>query len=247
MADLSLPEFLASLGKTELKPGGTYATGALIRLLELRGGDHALVCGPNAGSTALFVSMTTQATTEALVREESEKVTENDPSLKRRSTARIGKAEELPFPDGHFHAAMVEASLSCMHPLQQAAALKELHRVLKPGGRLGIHELCWRQPPTPELEHTLQSLWRGPVAPMVVRGWWDKLEDAGFRELQNELAVVSYFTRNGLQADEEAEVTAQIFHSAFEDAESLARFSAAYREFTDNRRYYGVIIARGVK
>lgn len=247
MADLSLPEFLASLGKTELKPGGTYATGALIRLLELRGGDHALVCGPNAGSTALFVSMTTQATTEALVREESEKVTENDPSLKRRSTARIGKAEALPFPDGHFHAAMVEASLSYMHPLQQSAALKELHRVLKPGGRMGIHELCWRQPPTPELEQTLQRLWRGPVAPMVVRGWWDRLEDAGFRELQNELAVVSYFTRKGLQADEEAEVTAQIFHSAFEDAEKLARFSAAYREFTDNRRYYGVIIARGVK
>ncbi|MBK8207538.1 MAG: methyltransferase domain-containing protein [Planctomycetes bacterium] len=247
MADMSLPEFLASLGKTELKPGGTYATGALIRLLELRGGDHALVCGPNAGSTALFVSMTTQATTEALVREESEKVTENDPSLKRRSTARIGKAEALPFPDGHFHAAMVEASLSYMHPLQQAAALKELHRVLKPGGRIGIHELCWRQPPTPELEQALQSLWRGPVAPMVVRGWWDRLEDAGFHELQNELAVVSYFTRKGLQADEEAEVTAQIFHSAFEDADKLARFSAAYREFTDNRRYYGVIIARGVK
>ena len=247
MTDLPLPEFLASLGKTELKPGGTYATGALIRLLDLRGGDHALVCGPNAGSTALFVSMTTQATTEALVRTESEKVTEGDPSLKRRSTARIGKAEELPFPEGHFHAAMVEASLSYMHPLEQRAALKELHRVLKPGGRIGIHELCWRQPPTAELEGALLDVWRGPVAPMVVRGWWDKLEEAGFRGLQNELAVVSFFTRTGLQADEEAEGTAQIFHNAFADPAKLARFSAAYREFTDNRRYYGVVIARGEK
>ena len=69
MPELPLPDFLASLGKTELKPGGTYATGATIRRLDLASGEHVLVIGPAAGSTALFVSMTTQTTTEALVKE----------------------------------------------------------------------------------------------------------------------------------------------------------------------------------
>ncbi len=240
---LPLPDFLASLGKTELKPGGTYATGALLRMLDLKSEDHVLVVGPKAGSTALFVSMTNLVTTEALVKSEGEKVTEGDPALKRRSTARIGKTEEMPFDAERFDVAMVEATLSYQHPLQQKAALKELFRVVKPGGRIGIHELCWRQPPTPEVAASLRGAWGGDVMPRVVRGWWDLLEETGFKNVRNELAVVTYFTRKGLEADEGHEVTTQIFHNALEDPALHERFAGAYREFTENRRYYGVIIA----
>jgi SAM-dependent methyltransferase len=49
---------------------------------------------------------------------------------------RLGRFEELPFPDGSFDLAL------CQHGLQfspdRPAALGELHRVLRPGGRLGI-------------------------------------------------------------------------------------------------------------
>ena len=197
-----LPEFLASLGKTELKPGGSYATGALLRMLDLTGGDHLLVVGPHAGNTALFASMTTGATSEALVKEEKEKVADSDPALRRKSTARIGKTDEMPFPDTHFTAAMIEATLAHQTMERQVATLKEVARVLKPGGRMGIHELTWRQPPTPNVEERLQRVWQGPVRPLVVRGWWDMLEGAGFKDIRNELAVVSYFTRQGMTADE---------------------------------------------
>jgi ubiquinone/menaquinone biosynthesis C-methylase UbiE len=246
MSGLPLPEFLASLGKTELKPGGSYATGALLRMLDLIGGDHLLVVGPNSGNTALFASMTTGATSEALVKDEKEKVTDSDPSLRRRSTARIGKAEEMPFPDTHFSAAMIEATLAHQTVERQAAILKEAHRVLKPGARVGLHELVWRQPATPEIEERLAHIWQGAVRPMVVRGWWDALEAAGFKDVKNELAVVSYFTRQGMTADE-GEQAVEIFHSAFENADALERFSEAYSEFSNNRRYYGVILATAVR
>lgn len=245
-AELTLPDFLASLGKTELKPGGSYATGALLRMLDVGRHEHLLVVGPHAGNTALFATMTTGANTEALVKEESEKVTEGDPALKRRSTARIGKAEEMPFADAHFDAAMIEATLALQPEPQRRATLKEAFRVLKPGGRIGLHELCWRQPPTLELERRLADTWHGEVHPQVVRGWWDALEQAGFGQVRNELAVVSYFTRQGMSADE-GEQAAEIFHNAFEKPERLQRFSQAYHEFTDNRRYYGVIIATAQK
>lgn len=244
--DLPLPDFLASLGKTELKPGGTYATGALLRILEFGGKDHVMVVGPHAANTALFVSMTTQATTEALVRDERDKVTEDDASLKRRSTARVGKADELPFPDNHFTGVMIEATLSFMHPLQQKKVLSESLRVLRPGGRIGLHELVWRQPPTDELIARLRKVWQGDVNPYVVRGWWDMLEEAGFEAVRNELAVVSYFTRQGMSADE-GEDAIELFHNAFEDPDRLERFTRAYREFTENRRYYGVITATAFK
>lgn len=243
---LPLPQFLESLGKTELKPGGSYATGATIRMLDLSSGEHVLVVGPHAANTALFVSMTTQTTTEALVKEESEKVTEGDPSLKRRSTARIGKIEELPFEDGHFDAALVEATLSYQNSDNQALTLKEIARVLKPGGRIGLHELVWRQPPTPELERKFADVWQGTVNPGVVKTWWDLLEQGGFKDVKNELAVVSYFTPKGMTADE-GETAVDIFHKAFEREDTLDRFYLAYREFAENRRYYGVIIATATK
>ena len=36
-------------------------------------------------------------------------------------------------------------------------------------------------------------------------------------------------------------------HNAFQTPERMARFSQAYHEFTDNRRYYGVILATAKK
>jgi SAM-dependent methyltransferase len=246
-ANTPLPEFLAALGKTELKPGGTYATSALLRKLDLKGPDHVLVVGPNAGSTALYVSVTHKVTTEALVRSQAENVTENDPSLSRRSTARIGRADQMPFPDAHFDAVMVEATLSYQTPAEQRATLKEINRVLKRKGRLGLHELAWRQPPTPELEQGLKAVWGAEIYPQVVRGWWDRIEGAGFRGIENEQAVISYFTRKGLEADEGHEVALHMFHNALEDPRKLERFTAAYQEFARNRRYYGVIIARAEK
>ena len=239
---LPLPEFLASLGKTEIKPGGSYATGALLRMLDVTGRHHLLVVGPASGNTALFASMTTGATSEALVKEEKDKVTESDPALRRRSTARIGKTEEMPFATGHFDAAMVEATLAYQTPAEQTATLAEVLRVLKPGGRLGIHELVWRQPPTLEVEKRLEDVWQGSVKPLVVRGWWDMLEGAGFTEVRNELAVVTYFTRKGMTADE-GDTAVEIFHNAFETPERMQRFIQAYQEFTENRRYYGVVMA----
>jgi SAM-dependent methyltransferase len=47
-------------------------------------------------------------------------------------------ADRLPFPDGHFDAAVAVLVL-CSVP-DQAAALAELHRVLRPGGELRFYE-----------------------------------------------------------------------------------------------------------
>ncbi len=243
----ALPNFLASLGKTELKPGGVYATTTLVHKLGIKTGEHALLIGTAAANTALYVSMTTRATTEALVADEHEKVTESDPALRKRSTARIGKPSQLPFPDAHFDAAMLESAL-CTLPAEQAAAcLREVARTLKPGGRIGLHELCWRQPPTPEREQALHQVWQGFVRPQVVRGWWDELEAAGFTGIESDTAAMTWFSRKGLENDEGHETTVNIFHSALEDDARLARYTAAYREFVQNRRYYGVILATARK
>jgi len=243
---MNLPAFLRSLGKEEIKPGGSYAARTAIARLELRSNERALIIGPNAASTAMYVALTQRVDACALIASEAERVACDDIQLKRRLSDAVGSVEKLPFSEPAFDAALIEATLADLEPSRQAAALKEIARVLKPNGRIALHELAWRQPPTPAITARLNEVWGAPVHPHVVRGWWDLLEAAGFKDVAPELAVITYFSRNGMEADEGANAV-NIFHAAFENPAALARFTAAHREFEENRRYYGVIIATATR
>lgn len=241
-ANQPLPLFLRSLGKQEIKPGGAYAARTAIARLGLRNNERVLVIGPNAASTAMYVALTQRVDACALLAHESERAACDDLQLKRRLSDALGHVEQLPFEQGAFEAALVEATLAELPPARQTAALREIARVLKPRGRVALHELAWRQPPTAEISAALNDVWGAPVHAHVARGWWDVLEGAGFKEVASELAVVSYFSRKGMEADE-GENAVNVFHGAFENPAALKRFSAAHREFEEHRRYYGVIIA----
>ena len=54
------------------------------------------------------------------------------------ATARVGSVTELPFPDDSFD--LVVSSISMHHWDQPEAAVPELARVLRPGGRLRIYD-----------------------------------------------------------------------------------------------------------
>ena len=55
-------------------------------------------------------------------------------------------AEHLPAPDGHFDAVLSSGSIK--HWPEQVAGLREIHRVLAPGGRAFIGEMNRLAPPT---------------------------------------------------------------------------------------------------
>jgi ubiquinone/menaquinone biosynthesis C-methylase UbiE len=57
----------------------------------------------------------------------------------------IADVAHLPFPDGHFDAVLSSGSIK--HWPDQAAALREIHRVLAPGGRAFIGEMNRLAPP----------------------------------------------------------------------------------------------------
>ncbi len=242
MPTQSLPQFLRSLGKEEIKPGGSYAANAALERLQLRPGEHLLVIGPGAPSSAVHIALTRRVDVCALIAHESERVPCDDIALKRRLSDAVGGVAALPFEKPRFDAALVEATLAELPPAGQQGALREIARVLKPGGRVAINELAWRQPPTSEIEARLREVWGGPVHPLPVRGWWDQLEGAGFGNVQSDLAVVTYFTRKGMESDE-GQNAANVFHAAFARPDALERFAQAHREFEENRRYHGVIIA----
>jgi ubiquinone/menaquinone biosynthesis C-methylase UbiE len=116
---------------------------------------------------------------------------EPDPHMLRRARKRVGKSpaptrlveadgQDLPFGDGEFDSAVVSLSL-CTIP-DPAAALAEIHRVLRPGGTLVFLEHTRSpKPRAARLQDRVTPVWRRvaggchPNRPSV-----DTIRDAGF-------------------------------------------------------------------
>jgi len=91
-----------------------------------------------------------------------------------------GDAQRLPFDDATFDAVMSQEAF--LHLLDRSEALAEIHRVLKPAGRLAITD--WIASPAFAAADRA-AMWEG-VAAQAVSSWMDyvaMLEDAGFASI----------------------------------------------------------------
>jgi SAM-dependent methyltransferase len=93
------------------------------------------------------------------------------------ATVVCGQAEELPFPAASFDAVL--ASFVISHVPSYEAALAEMVRVLKPGGKLGV--TAWGPAEDRFREHwrTVAESFGGREAMQIVVPWEEWLSDAG--------------------------------------------------------------------
>jgi SAM-dependent methyltransferase len=173
-------------------------------------------CGIRDRARVLEVASGTGETACLLAAEFGARVTCVDISwhllLRARSKARgravpvewvRGDAHALPFQDSMFDAVLSECALCNLEKLR---ALREMQRVARPGGVVGIHDLCWR-PGAPEaLKRRLRDL--EGEEPETGEGWGALFEEAGLfavevhdrsdvmpvwvREIRAQLGVLGY-------------------------------------------------------
>jgi SAM-dependent methyltransferase len=122
---------------------GMEATLELAELAELRGGDRVLDVGGGLGGPARTLAarfgciVTVLDLTEAFCRG-GEDLTRRS-GLADRVTFRHGSALAMPFADGAFDVGWTQHSSMNIEDKERLYA--EIHRVLRPGGRLVIHEV----------------------------------------------------------------------------------------------------------
>jgi arsenite methyltransferase len=133
-----VPELREAMGDT-LRPGGLRLTGRALETCGFASGARLLDVGCGLGATAAFLTRKgyriTGVEPSALLLEEARRRCPGVDLLP-------GSAEALPFADATFDGVFMECVLSLVG--QRAAALSEVARVLRPGGRLVVSDVYAR-------------------------------------------------------------------------------------------------------
>jgi SAM-dependent methyltransferase len=167
-----------------LHPGGLELTRELAQLCKIGDGGAVLDLAAGTGETACFLAEQFGAhvigvdLSEEMIRRAEAKARVRAPTLLKFQRA---DASHLPFADAAFDVAICECTL-CLFDKEKV--LSEMARVVKPGGRVGMHDLCWKESASEDLRRTLSEI--EGEQPETLEGWSRLFRHAG---LMNIIAV----------------------------------------------------------
>ncbi len=167
-------------------PGGEPLYREIALHLELEREHEFLVAPCGGGVTTAFLQALTGAAgagvdpDEELVAEASEHAREG--GREGRLHFDVAPLEDLPYKDAIFDVAVGEIGLAAV--AEPERAVRELARVLKPGGRVALVQLAWIRRIDAERERLLVE--HLGVRPYLLVEWKQMLRDAGVVELHVE-------------------------------------------------------------
>jgi SAM-dependent methyltransferase len=176
---------LAEMGKRVLRPGGRELTLELVDALDVGSADDVVEFAPGVGVTAERVLDRDPGSYTAV-----ELSREAAADLERRFGGPdreivVGNAANTELDDGVADVVYGEAMLT-MHPGDGTASIvEEAHRLLRPGGRYGVHELGLEPDGLPEetkstIRTDLAAATKVNARPRTSAEWIAALEAAGF-------------------------------------------------------------------
>jgi phospholipid N-methyltransferase len=133
---------LARLGKRALRPGGLHLTRRMLESLNMIPDDDVIEFGPGLGVTARLTLARTPDPYIGIERDENAAR-----SVKRYLQAPgqkclVASADATGLANAWASVIYGEAMLTMQGQHQKTAIVAEAARLLRPGGRYGIHELC---------------------------------------------------------------------------------------------------------
>jgi SAM-dependent methyltransferase len=169
------------LGLDVLHPGGLEITRELAELCRI--GERGLVLDVASGTGESACYLATELGAKVVGIDLSDSMIER---ARRRAVRRglsiefrRGDAQQLSFADDTFDAAISECTI-CL--LDKARTIQEMVRVVRGGGYVGIHDVCWKEGTPQQLKERLAYL--EGERPETLEGWKILFENAGLVEVQ---------------------------------------------------------------
>ena len=227
---------LAKLGKRVLRPGGRELTRSMLNQLKIQARDSVIEFAPGLGVTARMTLSCQPATYTAIERDEA--AADKVRSFLREPQQRclVGNAEQTGLPDQSATVVYGEAMLTMQGPEQKRCIVAEAFRLLKPGGRYGIHELSLTPDELPnsvthEISEAMSHSIHVGARPLTAREWRELLESVGFRIQAEDTAPMHLLEPRRLIRDEG-------FWRALRFVFNIFRMPEARRRVLDMRRLF---------
>jgi len=233
---------LARLGKKVLRPGGLELTRHLLKSLDIQPCDAVVEFAPGMGATAQLALECNPASYIAIERDEAAAAALRQKLEAPHREFRTGSADATGLPDACATVVYGEAMLTMQTPEMKARIVREAARLLKAGGRYGIHELCLVPDELDEAtEREIAQALGGSIhvgaRPLRVCEWRALLEGEGLTVEAEHRVPMELLEPARLIADEGVNGALHIVWNALHDAEALARvreMRAVFRKYQDH-------------
>jgi hypothetical protein len=219
---------LARLGKRVLRPGGLELTRRLIECLDIQPSDSVVEFAPGLGVTARLALNRYPSSYTAVERDETATSNLRRSLVEPHQKCVCGSADHTGLAPGTASVVYGEAMLTMQGPVQKERIIREACRLLQPGGRYGIHELCF----TPddldeqiksEVQNKLMETIRVGARPLTVAEWRALLEEEGFEVRHESLAPMHLLEPARLLRDEGLLGTGRFIWNVLRDSDARAR------------------------
>ena len=245
---LNTYDFLAHLGKAVINPGGTTGRNILLARLNLKPGSRVLEIGCGTGHTACYIAQRYRCQVTA-VDISPGMISQARQVVQARRLGNYVKCEvadiaALPFKDASFDFVICQAVLMFV---DQARALQQLRRVLKPGGVFTGVEFSWKGSPPPEVRQQTYDICGCRTLEFHHRvEWAQRLKQAGFDRVESKEQRFTMLSLGGFLRDEKLN-SFKVLSRLLQRRANIKRAAGIWHHFSRYNDYFSYVVLAGQK
>lgn len=233
---------LAKMGKKVLRPGGKELTMKLMDSLMINGHDDMVEFAPGLGFTAsVALKNNPKSYTGVELNEEAAGILRK---TLRGKTCKIiiGNAANSTLEDNSADKVYGEAMLTMQAAPRKSEIIREAVRILKKGGRYGVHELSLQPDDIDEttkakIQKELAHVIKVNARPLTVSEWKDLLEKEGLKVIKVETNPMHLLEPKRIVADEGLFRTLKIMFNLLTHPKERKRILAMRRTFAKYKNH----------
>ena len=243
---------LARLGKRVLRPGGLDLTRSMLQSLAIRRSDAVVEFVPGLGVTTQLV-VDLQPASYIGIEENAAAAERIGSTLTNfRHKCLIASAADTGLPADSVTVVLGEAMLTMQGEARKGQIVREAARILKPGGRYGIHELCLVPDDLDvsiklEIQQVLSQAIHVGARPLTAREWRGLLDGAGFNLRAEVFRPMRLLQPRRLIRDEGWPGALRFAWNLCRDFEVRERVFAMRRVFRKYHSHLAAIMLTGIK
>lgn len=243
---------LARLGKRVLRPGGMQLTHRMLEALRIQHTDDVVEFPPGMGVTARLALELNPASYTAVERDPAAAKIVSGYLNGDRQRCVTGSAADTGLPEHCASVVYGEAMLTMQTEETKRQIVREACRLLKSGGRYGIHEMCLMSDSLDEnakreTERALTGVIHHGVRPLAVSEWRALLELEGFEVQSVDTAPMSLLEPGRLIRDEGLAGALRFMWNLLRDSEARRRVLEMRSVFRRHRKELGAVAITGRK